>query len=309
MAPTVGSRRASSRTPSAADTCTLADRRKEESWGALTSVVTGAVSYIILYVGTRSGLDVISSNAISVVLGNLISYCTDILLAKRCFQDHDSHAEITLPMTAFKQKALWMMRGIITYGFVRFVVTVVIELLVTTVLIDYTRRTLDAKGVWNSTPKQKLWRDIGIAVVVSLIAFNVFSNRLRFSWAYRPDVPFIMDIVVYAWLTLLLVNYASFAKATSPAASIIDSIAAAAARRPPTAAAAPAPLQPALPAALPAALPVATESFAEGALSRPPATYGLPPAGGSGGAPGQPRVEVVRLKPAEWLDWASLVTR
>jgi hypothetical protein len=190
--------------------CTRDLVKREQNLGIVTSIVTGGISYGVLLLCSYLGLDVVASNSISVVVATLLGYVSDIMLAKMCFHDFETLVERVVPIGAVRDRAVWLLRSMFTYSFIRVLMTVLVDMLVSAIAIRYIQSIMDSLGWFVSSPKARKIRDIVVASLVAFITFNLFSNRLRFHLAYRLDTKFNMDLIMYVWVTLLLCGYACF---------------------------------------------------------------------------------------------------
>jgi hypothetical protein len=177
----------------------------EKGLGLLTSVASGGISAGLNYAGTAVlGLSPVVSAALFLYsLGSLLSYSFDILYAKREFQGR------VLPYSAQRERWAYLLRSFRRKQFYRFVVTLVLETLVSVCVLRALIAQLNRMRVLVSSPRARRVRDVAASLAVALLVFLLFANVLRFDWAYRDEDNPTMNIVVLMWTTLVLVVFAT----------------------------------------------------------------------------------------------------
>jgi hypothetical protein len=186
-------------------TCVPADSvGLEQNLGIATSLVSGGAAYALMIAMEASGLPVAGASAITTSVTNVFGYIIDILFAKRCFSNFSGAGPSHV--LDMRGRVLWMLRSFFSFAFIRFVVTVGIDIIVTLFVLRYVRTLLNANGVlvaWR-------WRDTLLALLISLVNFHLFVNRVRFGWAYKFETDQVLDVVMISWFTSLLVSYIIF---------------------------------------------------------------------------------------------------
>lgn len=83
----------------------------------------------------------------------------------------------------------------------KFVFTVVIDIITTITILDICRSIFDRINI-----KFK-WRDTLIAIIIPALIFLLFGNELRFRYAYSKEDDFVVHFIVVAWAVLSLMIY------------------------------------------------------------------------------------------------------
>ena len=185
----------------------------EKGRGLLTSVASGGISAGMNYVGTAVlGMNPVLSAAVFLYsLGSLLSYSFDILYAKREFHGR------ALPYSAQRERWAYLARSFRRKQFYRFVITLILETVVSVCVLRAVLDQLDRMRVWTATPRARRLRDVAAALAVALAVFLLFANVLRFDWAYRDDDNPTMNMIVLMWTTLALVVFATTYRPAAPA--------------------------------------------------------------------------------------------
>jgi hypothetical protein len=175
----------------------------EKRLGLLTSLFNGGTGYVLMFLLELAKVDVQAAAAITTVVTNVIGLALDIVFAKKCFIGLGVDEYRLLPLT---KRIFWFFRFLVSFSFVRFVMSVAIDILVTNFALRYVRMVLDENNIlikWR-------WRDTFIAIIISVVNFNLFVNRLRFDWAYEPETNAAIDFTVVSWLSSLVVAHITF---------------------------------------------------------------------------------------------------
>jgi hypothetical protein len=180
----------------------------EKNLGIATSIVSGGLAYLFMYLLEVAGVEVGSASAITSAATNFIGYSLDVLLAKQCFAVFGTDGEKNVTLGTARARFLWYARSLVSFSFVRFCVTVVIDIIVTLFVLRYAQEALDDAGVLT----EWRWRDPLLAVAITFVNFHLFVNRLRFEWAYAAKPDPAMDVVMYSWFSSLVVSHIIFKK-------------------------------------------------------------------------------------------------
>lgn len=164
--------------------------------GTVVSVVVGLLSSLLTEALQRANASLETAVFTSIVTGNVIGYIGDIMFAKCQFGDE------VYAFGAWRQKLVWLLRSFMSQEFVRFLLTVVIDILFSVTVTSLAVDALDRWGVRFSM------RNSLVAGTVSVLTFLLFVNHLRFSYAYADDVPFSHDLIVYAWVSVMVAVFA-----------------------------------------------------------------------------------------------------
>jgi len=183
----------------------------EKIRGAITSVVSGGVSGSMNLMGvTLLGLSgPMSAFLMLYVFGSMFGYSVDILFAKQNFTiKKKGQAPFTsaVPYTDFKTRALWLVASLIDRHFFRFVITVIIDTLIGITMLQALIRYFDDENILTDFA----YRDMLLAGAVAIITFFLYTNVLRFDWAYSDADSPLMNVLVLMWVGMVLMVYAVF---------------------------------------------------------------------------------------------------
>jgi hypothetical protein len=182
---------------------------REKDLGLLTSVVSGTAAYLLMYLFELAGVPVADATALMSVITNGLGYVLDVMFAKQCFGDFarpESGASYRLVSSA--DRAAWLLRSLASFAFVRFLITIAIDVIVSRFVLRYAQSLLDQAGILTTWR----WRDTALALAITFVNFNLFVNRLRFDWAYRVAPDPVMDLIMFSWFSSLVVSHIVFEK-------------------------------------------------------------------------------------------------
>lgn len=191
---------------------TISSTFSQEKWrGLLTSIASGVTTGGI-YVASLELLGmsfIVSTVAILYGFGSVFSYSLDILFAKRDFRvrsyNGQSRYEGPVPYGAFGVRFAWLCKSFISKQFFRYVVTILIDTLMGLALLQAGINALDRNNILMGNS----WRNSALAIFITIFTFFLYSNVLKFDWAYRDGDDPLMNIVVLMWSTIVLMIYAS----------------------------------------------------------------------------------------------------
>jgi len=179
-------------------------------------VVSAGIAGGFNALGTYLGMDPTLSSLLFVyVLGNSVAYTGDIMFAKERFlpntkrkkkeEEEDApHEEKKIPYDAYLERFMWLLRSFADKYFYRFIVTVVVDTLVGIALIRASIDFLDEHEVLTDFK----WRDMFVTGLVSVITFFLYTNVLRFDWAYRSYTDVTTDMVILIGMVVILMVFA-----------------------------------------------------------------------------------------------------
>lgn len=199
----------------------------EKARGLLASLASGAIASGLNFAGMALGLSPGLSSLLAVyVLGNFLTYCFDILFAKREFFIPSGYGakrtdyEGPVAYAAIGVRMAWLLRSMAGPQFFRYVISVIIDTLTGLAILKAVIDTLDKHDI---LVEHRLYRDFGVASIITLTTFFLFVNVLRFDWAYadKPGLSDpVMNIVVLAWLATSMMSfsviYSADARAPQP---------------------------------------------------------------------------------------------
>ena len=168
----------------------------------------GIIGYILaiilantvnLILSNTTTLTIEQSTFISMyIIGSLIVYISDIIIAKDCFylngkMTYVSHYDVS---TRFK----WFLTSLIDKYFFRFLITVIIDTIVGISILRYVIATLDEKKILTEWK----YRNYVIVFVIAIFTYILYLSTLRFDWAYSNEENVMLNILVIAWVTLAI---------------------------------------------------------------------------------------------------------
>lgn len=189
--------------------------------GLVMSAISGVTANLLNFAGMKYlGLSVqVSSVLFLQVLGNILGYVLDILFAKRTFKIRNYRGsgnvyDGPLPYRDVVSRFKWLVRSFISKQFYRFLVTVIIDTLVSLALLNWSIKAMDAKHILTDFK----YRNFALASLIAVGTFFLYVNILRFDWAYSDDDMPIFNVIILMWVTLVLMLYAvTYNPTASPA--------------------------------------------------------------------------------------------
>ena len=176
----------------------------EKVRGVISGSVAGTLCNVLTVVGvTLFGLSPVTSMIIMhYVVGAVIGYVADILIAKRSFHGVD------VPYSALGVRFAWLLRSLGERFLFRFVISIVIEALTAIVVFKAVRRAMD-DAQFLATGDARVWRDLAASACVALLTYVLFGNVLRYDWAFNEKEDPLLNATAMIWIGLALMLFAS----------------------------------------------------------------------------------------------------
>lgn len=185
----------------------------------------GIIGYIIaiiiansinILLSKHTSLTIEQSTFISMyVVGSLIVYSSDILIAKEKFY-LDSYKGVKnfygkVPHTDFYTRGQWLFNSLLDKYFFRFLITVIIDTVIGIALLKYSISSADKLKI---LPKWK-YRNHLIVFIIAIFTYILYLSTLRFQWAYEKEENIILNIIIIGWVSIAILinsttNYISF---------------------------------------------------------------------------------------------------
>ena len=168
----------------------------------------GIIGYILaiilansfnLILSNTTTLTIEQSTFISMyIIGSIIVYISDIIIAKDCFYINGkmtcvSHYDLS---TRFN----WFLSSLIDKYFFRFLITVIIDTIVGISILKYSIAALDEKKILTEWK----YRNYVIVFVIAIFTYVLYLSTLRFDWAYSNEENVMLNILVIAWVSLAI---------------------------------------------------------------------------------------------------------
>lgn len=190
--------------------------------GFVTSVVNGVIVASLSFVGLNYlGMDPGTvAFLFSTLIGTITSYMLDIVFAKKKFkleeyqgiQYDEDDEEVEVDYGDILLRLTWLLQSFGSPMFTKFLVVAAIDSAVYLVLLDFLRKKLDQNKI-----KFK-FRDLLLIMALPSITFFLYVNQLRFRWAYDSKDNSMMNILMFIWLTILIIlNFIYFGIQIPPA--------------------------------------------------------------------------------------------
>lgn len=190
--------------------------------GFITSVINGVIVAILSFIGLNYfGMDPGSvAFFVSTLIGTVTSYMLDIVFAKKKFkleeykgiQYDEDDDEVEVDYSDILIRFVWLLKSFGSPMFTKFLVVAAIDSSVYLVLLDFLRKKLDQNKI-----KFK-YRDLLLIMALPSLTFFLYVNQLRFRWAYDSDDNAMMNILMFIWLTILIIlNFIYFGIQIPPA--------------------------------------------------------------------------------------------
>lgn len=186
--------------------------QSEKSRGIIGYILAIIVanSFNILLTNTTT-LTIEQSTFISMyVIGSIIVYTSDIIIAKDCFYINGKMREVDHfdLSTRFK----WFLRSLTDKHFFRFLMTVIIDTIVGISILKYAIATFDERKFlvnWK-------YRNHLIVFVIAMFTYILYLSTLRFDWAYSEEENVMLNILVVAWVSLAILISSQTTPLTTP---------------------------------------------------------------------------------------------
>jgi hypothetical protein len=193
---------------------------KEKFIGTIVSIVVGGIAFAVLFIFEILGISTESAVVYTSIISNFVGYTGDILIAKQCFDewepigepswfnDKGKYVPVQYDQWDVEKRFIWYIKSLASKSFIRFLLITVIDTLVSLAIIDLVIRSLEKANI------NFKFRNSVIAVLVSILVFQVFVNDLRFRFAYTRSQNLTDDILLFTWASLALLIYIVIRKLT-----------------------------------------------------------------------------------------------
>lgn len=163
----------------------------EKVRGGVASFISGVLSNVMNAGLIFTGMNPILSTVISLqLLGNLLTYFLDIMMAKKNF--HGAPVSYSDLRTRFD----WFVKSFNGPPFHKFIVACVIEAVIVAIGLIQARLYCDRHNI------HFYLRDAVLAGLVACVSFVLVMNILRFNWVLEEAESVTLNIVVLAWMGL-----------------------------------------------------------------------------------------------------------
>jgi len=172
----------------------------EQSRGIIGYLVAGSISYYLnIYLSKTTKLSVTQSSFIAIyIVGNVLLYSFDIMFAKEKFFINNVYQ--TVPYTEFITRGKWLLESLYQKYFFRFLVTVIIDTIVGLAVLKLVIEKLDSLKILTNWK----YRNYVIAFIIATITYVLYLSTLRFKWAYNHEESIILNILVMAWVSIVI---------------------------------------------------------------------------------------------------------
>jgi len=172
----------------------------EQSRGIIGYLVACTISYYInIALSRTTKLSVTQSSFLSIyVIGNILLYSFDILFSKEKFFINNKYQEVAY--SELKTRGLWLLKSLYQKYFFRFLVTVIIDTIVGLTILKIVIDKLDELKIL----KEWKYRNYVVAFIIATITYILYLSTLSFKWAYNHEETIILDILVMAWLSIVI---------------------------------------------------------------------------------------------------------
>ena len=175
--------------------------KDEKNVGKITSITSVVIANLLNYIlNIGFGLNIQQSTGISLYLvGNILGYIFDLLFAKREVYLKNKLGEYKL-VDNFNDKIKFVLLSFVDKYFMKFVILCIIDTTIGLILLKYTLITLDNHKILMDFE----YRNLIVALVIPTITFFLYVNQLRFDWSYEYKENFLLNVLMYVWLTIVL---------------------------------------------------------------------------------------------------------
>jgi hypothetical protein len=175
--------------------------KDEQNVGKLTSIVSVIVANVLnIFLNVGLGLNIQQSTGLSIyVVGNLVGYVLDLLFAKRKLYMKDENGKPKL-IKNFNDRVIFLLFSFYSKYFFKFLILCIIDTAIGLILLKYAILMLDKHKILVDFK----YRNLLLALIIPAITFGLYVNQLRFNWAYEFKENLILSIIMYMWLTIIL---------------------------------------------------------------------------------------------------------
>ena len=175
--------------------------KNEKNMGKLTSITSVIIANILNYIlNIGFGINIQESTGISLYLiGNILGYVLDILFAKKNLYLIDKNGNPKL-IDNFNDKIKFVLLSFIDKYFIKYVILCVIDAIIGLILLKYCIEILDENKILLNFK----YRNLIVALLIPTITYFLYVNDLRFDWAYEYNENFLLNVLMYVWLTIVL---------------------------------------------------------------------------------------------------------
>ena len=175
--------------------------KNEKNMGKLTSITSVIIANILNYIlNIGFGINIQESTGISLYLiGNILGYVLDILFAKKNLYLIDKNGNPKL-IDNFNDKIKFVLLSFIDKYFIKYVILCVIDAIIGLILLKYCIEILDENKILLNFK----YRNLIVALLIPTVTYFLYVNDLRFDWAYEYNENFLLNVLMYVWLTIVL---------------------------------------------------------------------------------------------------------
>ena len=175
--------------------------KDEQNVGKLTSIISVIVANVLnIFLNVGLGLNIQQSTGLSIyVVGNLVGYVLDLLFAKRKLYMKDENGKPKL-IKNFNDRVIFLLFSFYSKYFFKFLILCIIDTAIGLILLKYAILMLDKHKILVNFK----YRNLLLALIIPAITFGLYVNQLRFNWAYEFKENLILSIIMYMWLTIIL---------------------------------------------------------------------------------------------------------
>ena len=191
--------------------------KDEKNLGKITSISSVIIANILNYIlNIFFGFNIQQSTGFSVYfIGNIVGYSLDILFAKKNLYLKNKTGNYKL-VDNFNDKIKFLMLSFVDKYFIKFVVLSIIDTIIGLILLKYCIEILDENKILINFK----YRNLIVALIIPTITYFLYANDLRFDWAYEFKENFLLNIIMYVWLTIVLlfavnINYTNIENFTN----------------------------------------------------------------------------------------------
>lgn len=181
--------------------------KDEKNVGKITSITSVVIANLLNYIlNIGFGINIQQSTGISLYfVGNIIGYIMDLLFAKKNVYLKDKNNNPKL-VDNFNDKIKFVLLSFIDKYFIKFVILCIIDTIIGLILLKYCIIILNEHEILMDFK----YRNLIVALVIPTITFFLYVNQLRFDWAYEYKENFLLNVLMYVWLTIVLLFAINF---------------------------------------------------------------------------------------------------
>ena len=137
---------------------------------------------------------------IEYLFGMILTYITDIIFVQKVFKANNNKF-INIPYTNINYRMKYLFNYEIFY---KFLVVITISSIINKNIHTYIIKILDRYKVLENNNTIKLYRDLGVQLLVNMFTTLMFANIIKYKWAYIDFDDMHLTMIILTWFSLVI---------------------------------------------------------------------------------------------------------